>query len=465
MHLIRPPFFRPPGGGMMGTVAARPAPVVRQAALARASGVHEMNKKRLGNGLLACVGGVLLLSTVTAARGQSSPPDAGSWYKGNTHTHSWFSDGDSPPELVVTWYKEHGYHFLVMTDHNQVDDEPKWVISKRTTPEIKKHYETAFGPSWVEKRERDGDTEYRLKPLREMQKRFDEDGKFLLITGNEISDSVGKKPVHLCGVNVVEAFRPPSGKTVTEAICGNIDLVLKQQKAAGRPMLVHVNHPNFGWGLTAEDMLPVKEMKFFEVHNGHGSVRNYGDDLHVSTERMWDILLTKRLAEMKLPIVYGVATDDAHSFKPGGTAPPGRGWVQVRAKSLTAADLIAAMERGAFYASTGVTLDRVSFRDGTIEIDIQARPGVSYRTQFIGTLAGYDKTVIPRKDGKGEPVTGRYSDDVGKVLSEQTGPQPRYRLTGREIYVRAKVISSARHPNPHEAGDFEVAWTQPVAGQ
>ena len=28
------------------------------------------------------------------------------WYKGNTHTHTWWSDGDSPPETVVKWYKE-----------------------------------------------------------------------------------------------------------------------------------------------------------------------------------------------------------------------------------------------------------------------------------------------------------------------------------------------------------------------
>ena len=26
------------------------------------------------------------------------------WYKGNTHTHTTYSDGDSPPEVVVDWY-------------------------------------------------------------------------------------------------------------------------------------------------------------------------------------------------------------------------------------------------------------------------------------------------------------------------------------------------------------------------
>ena len=45
-------------------------------------------------------------------------PSAGRWYKGNTHTHTLNSDGDSTPDDVVKWYREHGYRFLVLTDHN-----------------------------------------------------------------------------------------------------------------------------------------------------------------------------------------------------------------------------------------------------------------------------------------------------------------------------------------------------------
>src|SRR5215510_12308656 len=40
------------------------------------------------------------------------------WYKGNTHTHTLNSDGDSTPDDVVRWYREHGYRFLVLSDHN-----------------------------------------------------------------------------------------------------------------------------------------------------------------------------------------------------------------------------------------------------------------------------------------------------------------------------------------------------------
>ena len=48
------------------------------------------------------------------------PPDRSSWrwYKGNTHTHTLESDGDSTPEEVTRWYQERGYQFLVLSDHN-----------------------------------------------------------------------------------------------------------------------------------------------------------------------------------------------------------------------------------------------------------------------------------------------------------------------------------------------------------
>src|SRR5688572_21888996 len=47
-------------------------------------------------------------------------PSAGrKWFKGNTHTHTVNSDGDSTPDEVVRWYRDtKSYQFLVLTDHN-----------------------------------------------------------------------------------------------------------------------------------------------------------------------------------------------------------------------------------------------------------------------------------------------------------------------------------------------------------
>jgi len=59
---------------------------------------------------------VAALATGAMLSGQSKPEQL-RWFKGNTHTHTLNSDGDSTPDEVVKWYREHGYHFLVLTDH------------------------------------------------------------------------------------------------------------------------------------------------------------------------------------------------------------------------------------------------------------------------------------------------------------------------------------------------------------
>ena len=157
-------------------------------------------------------------------------------------------------------------------------------------------------------------------------------------------------------------------------------------------------------------------------------------------------MLTKRLGELNLPILYGTATDDAHTFTTMavGQANPGRGWVMVRARYLTPERIVRSIERGDFYASTGVTLKDVKFENDVLSLSIDAKPGVSYRTQFIGTLRGYDAKTTPRSDDPKAHLTLKYSADVGKVLAEQTGPEASYKLTGQELYVRARILSDAK---------------------
>jgi len=45
------------------------------------------------------------------------------------------------------------------------------------------------------------------------------------------------------------------------------------------------------------------------------------------------------------------------------------------------------------------------------------------------------------------------------------GTSAEYALSGDELYVRARVISSKLKENPHAPGEKETAWTQPVQPQ
>jgi hypothetical protein len=53
------------------------------------------------------------------------------WFRGNTHTHSTLSDGEWPLEKVVGFYRDRGYAFLAMTDHDLFTD-----LSAFTTPDF-----------------------------------------------------------------------------------------------------------------------------------------------------------------------------------------------------------------------------------------------------------------------------------------------------------------------------------------
>ena len=79
------------------------------------------------------------------------------------------------------------------------------------------------------------------------------------------------------------------------------------------------------------------------------------------------------------------------------------------------------------------------------------------------SLVLVDVTVLD-KDGKEVRATRRYSDTIGQVFGRIDGPAAKYCFQGDELYVRARVTSSRKHPNPSEVGEFERAWTQPAIG-
>jgi hypothetical protein len=408
---------------------------------------------------------VALLSTVCFTLSAAEP--AARWLKGNLHTHSLWSDGDDYPDMIVDWYKTQGYDFLALSDHNVVQLEERWIHSKTNKGGLAafEKYKSKFG-DWVETKEENGQLKVRLKTLTDLRKKFDEANKFLLIPAEEVTDRYKAWPVHMCASNVREIIKPKGGDSVLEILQNNINQVEEQRKRTGQPMIVHVNHPNFQWGITAEDMLPVKGERFFEVYNGHPTVYNEGDATHASMDKLWDILLAFRLAELGLEPLYGVGTDDSHAYHKLGPklSNVGRGWIKVRSAKLTPEDIIKAMEAGEFFASSGVDLKDVRRDKKQYVVEINGEPGVTYTTQFIGTRKGFDRKHEPVRAANGEVlrVTHKYSKDVGEVLAEVKGTTAGYTLKGDEIYVRAKIVSSKAKANGVFDGEVESAWTQPL---
>jgi hypothetical protein len=328
---------------------------------------------RAGVAVAAALIGALALFDVPEAQDQNPPHR---WYKGNTHTHTLNSDGDSTPDDVVRWYREHNYRFLVLTDHNY------------------------------------------LTSVDALNALHGADERFLVIRGEEVTDRFDNRPLHVNGLDVSTLVTPQGGSSVVDVLQRNVDAI---RGANGIP---HLNHPNFGWAISADELRQVRNTRLFEIFNGHPQVNNVGGGGVPTLEQVWDAILTAGTW------LYAIAVDDAHTFKQPGNpavAGPGRGWVVVRAPRLETRAVLGALERGDFYASTGVELTDYDTSSSAMRVTVRATAYSKYRIQFIGR--------------------------GGQLLSEVPDSTAVYRFTGTEGYVRAKVIES----------NGQIAWCQPVA--
>lgn len=390
--------------------------------------------------------GLLLALGIALARPAPEPR----WWRGNTHTHTLWSDGDAAPEAVVDWYASHDYDFLVLSDHDILADHERWMAvgeGERISPAHVIDLVQRFGSDAVELRRVGAGQQMRLRTLAELKAEFEEPGEFLLMPGEEVSAHDGRVPVHINALNTASVIRPVRGEDALDTLQKNLEAIEAHGRENGRAVLAHLNHPNFHWAFTVEQLAGMRGERFFEVYNGHPAVNNEGDAQHPSMERMWDEANTLRLSELGLPPLYALATDDAHNYHRSGPdqANVGRGWIQVRASSLDPEQLIGAMRAGDFYASSGVELESVERVGDELRVRVAAREGERCTVSFRGTRR--------TADGLGP---------AGQLLLSTAQNPAVYRMRGDELYVRATVVSNLPQEHPDPAGGPQRAWTQPV---
>ena len=379
-----------------------------------------------------------LLVLAGAVLAQIEVDPAPRWFKGNLHTHTLWSDGDDFPEMIAEWYRDHGYHFLALSDHNVLSNSDRWMagaaVNRRAGVDGVGKYRKRFGDSWVQRR---GD-EVRLKTFDEYRGLVEERGRFLMIQSEELTGGAGDgRTLHMNATNLAEQLTFQMGSTIRESMTRNLQMVEESGKRTGREVLLHVNHPNYKWGVTAEDLAAVVGERFFEVWNGVDGDNDPGDATRPGTDAIWDTANTLRITQYSAPPLFGLATDDSHNHHGNKThSPPGRAWVMVRARHLTPESIVRALRAGEFYSSTGVELEDVSFVGKRLALKIVGKGNEKFLTRFIG--------------GK------------GRVLAEVAGLTPSYEMRGGEMYVRAVVTSTGAPEVASDEFGFKRAWTQPV---
>ena len=255
------------------------------------------------------------------------------WYKGNIHTHTTESDGDASPQKVVSWYRRHGYDFLVLSDHNHL---------------------TVF--------------EYGKG-----RRRFK---RPLMIPGEEVTLVInqGRTAVHINAIGISRLVEPIDATDVVPTLQANVNAILD---AGG---IASVNHPNYLWSFDHEALSRVSGASLLEVFNGHPATNAYGAPGKASYEEIWDGVLSRG------KVMFGVATDDSHNYNDfhPSLGNPGRGWVVVRAAELTAEAIVEGLASGDFYSSTGVVLTEVESSQQLLSLEVEPNRDCIFTTTFVG---------------------------------------------------------------------------------
>lgn len=321
-----------------------------------------------------------------------APPPPG-YLKGSTHVHTAYS-GDSHTAIddVVGWYVAHGYDFIVLTDHNRVSD-----YTGSAPLVVLRGIELTHNPGRCEPPPPEPD---------------------------------GKCRIHVNGIGLAAAGatgadgRPPPLDWKNGTSLLRVDMYQAAfDKARALGGVIQVNHPTWHWGvdgaLLAE--LARRGALLVEIANMGFPRWTAGDGTHPSAEAVWDDALGRGAT------IWGVASDDAHDYDDlagerqaagARSYPPGTGWIMVRAAREPAA-IRAALERGDFYASTGVTLERAEVQDGALDVAVAAASPGAHEIRFIGEggavldrvvgraakfsldriARGYVRAVVSRDDG------------------------------------------------------------------
>lgn len=261
-------------------------------------------------------------------------------WKGNLHMHTTLSDGKADPSTAVEEYRQKGYHFCLISDHNVYWD----------SPELDRE-------------------------------------NFCVLSGTEVAfDRHPQRPylidhrtttsMHL---NLIKTGRSPyqHKEILPRPMDFGLDswnqAVLDYQK---ENHLVMLNHPNWS-RLAPEWMLAFHGCFAVEIFN---TASWQGGCL--SDEAIWDYCLVRGKR------IWATANDDTHVYGEQGAC-CGQAFNMVTAPELTASSLTNALKAGRFYPSTGPVIHDMRIENG--ELRIRFSPVRSVRVTG-GTAFGTGRT-------------------------------------------------------------------------
>ena len=407
---------------------------------------------------------------------------SGDWKKGSLHNHTLWSDGATLPEVAVSRIRARGFEFVCLSDHNIFQEIPDaWVEVRPEAgnwPPAFARTEWEFAQSLgipFDVRQFGYTTSVRLRTFAELKRMFHEPGKFLLIPGGEITthirhcdDRPGVFQLHMNYFNVPETLPELVGKNLDDTVKLNWESYRKAAAKVDGETAFQFNHPLWPrYDGPPELLIDNPEIRHVEICNN--TIDFDALDGMYDCARYWDIVNAFRCIHGH-PLCFASAGDDSHRYDPeriDGIGGVGSAWVMIHCPGeFTVDNMLAAMNRGEYYPTTGVLLDTIRFDPATGNLFVKAAGNEKYTIRFITTKRNFDQATTERYfpwiDDFDRKLL-RYGNDIGVCVREVNGvTEAALTMSEDDLYVRAEVISD--RPGRFNHFPFppkETAWTQP----
>jgi hypothetical protein len=302
------------------------------------------------------------------------------WYRGNLHSHTVNSDGCFTPPEAAKSYREHGYSFICLSEHDRYTD-----------------YSSEFNTDdFIILPGLEASTSLLLSPEQpEAIKTHHIHG----ILGNE------KMQAEASGhFRNMEYLRPVLyyGKWDGAAAAQKLTDTLR-----GYGCLTTYNHPIWS-RVEPHEFTGLKGVWALEIYN-YNTVNESGTGTDTT---YWDLILRSGRN------IFGFASDDNHNQ--GNFDDSYGGWICVASQSLTHENIINAMLRGEFYSSSGPEISGWGIENDHAYIECSACERINF---ICGGFINAGTTVISKTEN-------------GIKYAE-------YSLKGNETYVRAECIDNS----------------------
>lgn len=202
--------------------------------------------------------------------------------------------------------------------------------------------------------------------------------------------------------------------------------------------LPYISHPRQS-GVYSALMMDLDDLIGFEVYNNavhagwnRGIASTYFDDL---------------LGVGK--IVWGLASDDLHRIRNIGP----QAWVEVKAKSNSRVDILAAMRDGFYYSTTGPQIHDISLSDTHITVKCSEVKQITF-----SSLPWLSKKVMANED---ELITEASVELYSIGSSQKIEEAMRWLVENQRLTEKKELKSNVRIEIEDDNGKF--AWSNPIA--